>query len=175
MFSATFAVNPASGRASWQAAFLCGDRAPRPRVEVLDLDEAAFRAGSVPPRLAGYLRVPFGRGPCRAARPYRHRGDDAALAGIAAQVMEQVPSGALCVLGPGTTVRGIAAAMGVPKTLTGVDVVRDGQLLAADVGEAVLVRFGLVEPLTIVLTPIGGQGFLLGVATPRSGRGCWST
>jgi len=168
VYSATFAINPARA-GELAGSFLCGGRAPLHECEVLDLDEEAYRLGHVTPRLAGYLRVPFRAGAIQAGKTPSAPGDGAALAGIAAQVTEQIPRGALCVLGPGTTLRSIAVHMGVPKTLTGVDVVRDGKLIAADVGEATLVRLGQAEPLTIVLTPIGGQGFILGRGNPQVG------
>ena len=67
------------------------------------------------------------------------------------------------VLGPGTTVAAIAKEMMVAKTLLGVDVVRNGQIVASDVNE-----HGLLEVLKgaekaeLVMTPIGSQGFIFG-------------
>ncbi len=47
-------------------------------------------------------------------------------------------------------------------TLIGVDVVRDGELLHRDADEACLLEVVAQGPVRLVLTPIGGQGYLLG-------------
>jgi predicted polyphosphate/ATP-dependent NAD kinase len=70
------------------------------------------------------------------------------------------------VLGPGSTVRAIADRLGVAKTLVGVDVVEitttGAEVRVADAAEGDLLVVTRASPVTIVLTPIGGQGFLLG-------------
>jgi predicted polyphosphate/ATP-dependent NAD kinase len=81
--------------------------------------------------------------------------------------------GVLYIVGPGTTTRAIAEELGLPKTLLGVDVVikREGgegekaRLLAADANEALLLALldeGDERRAKIVVTPIGGQGYLFG-------------
>jgi predicted polyphosphate/ATP-dependent NAD kinase len=55
-------------------------------------------------------------------------------------------------------------ALNLPNTLLGVDVVRDGRLLAADANEACLLQL-LAEapgPAHILVTAIGGQGHVFG-------------
>jgi predicted polyphosphate/ATP-dependent NAD kinase len=69
----------------------------------------------------------------------------------------------LYLIGPGTTTARILAALGLEATPLGVDAVRDGALLAADLDEAGILR--LLErhrEVTLILGVIGGQGFLLG-------------
>jgi predicted polyphosphate/ATP-dependent NAD kinase len=54
--------------------------------------------------------------------------------------------------------------LGLPNTLLGVDVVRDGELLAADADESTLLEI-LREgqaPATLIVTVIGGQGHVFG-------------
>jgi len=43
-----------------------------------------------------------------------------------------------------------------------VDVVRDGEIVAADVGESELLELLRGAQARIIVTPIGGQGFILG-------------
>ncbi len=173
VYSAAFTVNPARA-GQLAAAFLAGPGVPVREVEVLDLDEAAYREGRVSPRLAGYLRVPYREGAVQGGKVPSPPGEDAALAGIAAQVLDDLPAGTACVLGPGTTLRAVARRLGVPKTLTGVDVAevgagQAGRLLAADVSEADLLRLAQARPLALVVTPIGGQGFIFGRGDPQIG------
>ena len=71
--------------------------------------------------------------------------------------------GRLYVVGPGTTTRAIFRHLGLPKTLLGVDVLQDGRVVAADVNAPQLERM-ITEttPAAIIVTPVGGQGFLFG-------------
>ena len=83
-----------------------------------------------------------------------------------------MPPAPLYLLGPGTTTRAIVEALGQPKTLLGVDAVRDRKLVGVDLSEAQIValldRYGGGEPdgpapqARIVITVIGGQGHIFG-------------
>jgi len=130
--------------------------------EVLDLDEEAYRVGDVAPRLYGYLRVPVAPRHVQNRKAPSPASEAAQLDAIAADVIEQMRPGCLYVLGPGTTTRAIATRLGVTKTLVGVDVVKDGALAARDVSEAELTRLVGESDARIVVSPIGGQGFLFG-------------
>ena len=54
-------------------------------------------------------------------------------------VSEEVATGILYMLGPGTTIKPIADRMGVEKTLLGVDVVEDCKLVIKDANERQLI------------------------------------
>jgi predicted polyphosphate/ATP-dependent NAD kinase len=75
------------------------------------------------------------------------------------------------VLGPGSTVAAVARALGLPKTLVGVDVAAfeagaSGEpratITAMDAGENEVRAAVGDQPVSIIVTPIGGQGFLFG-------------
>ena len=155
------------------AAFLTASPARRRTglAEVLDLDEDAYRRGEIAPRLFGELLVPADDRRLQARKEPSPLSEGAAAAGVAAGVARQLAPGCRCVLGPGSTVRAIAARLGVPKTLVGVDVVdvagrtttaSAARLVATDVGAAELERLVAGAPAVLVVTPIGGQGFILG-------------
>ena len=55
-----------------------------------------------------------------------------------------------------------AEQLGFPKTLVGVDIITHNELLAADVGERQILEMLEHRPLGLIITPTGGQGFLLG-------------
>jgi predicted polyphosphate/ATP-dependent NAD kinase len=88
------------------------------------------------------------------------------VAGIAADVVDGFEVGRGYILGPGTTTRAIAREAGIAKTLIGVDALlwtdAGGQLLLADARADQLEALVRRQPSSIVLTPIGGQGSLLG-------------
>jgi NAD+ kinase len=81
--------------------------------------------------------------------------------GLADRVAERVEPGVTYVLGPGSTVGTIKEKLGIDGSPLGVDVYRDGQVLAADAAEADILD-NLGEDNVIVVTPIGGQGFIFG-------------
>lgn len=162
--SAVFATSPAAaGRLA--AAYLASTARRTTEREVLDLDEDAYRRGEVVPRMHGYLRVPISR-LVQARKAPSPASEAGAAAGIAADIVEGLIPGHCYVLGPGTTVRSIATALGVRKTLVGVDVVTvtplGPELMVSDVGESELRKALAGRQVSIIVTPIGGQGFLFG-------------
>jgi predicted polyphosphate/ATP-dependent NAD kinase len=163
--SAVFAVNPRSA-GELAADFARGRGGGLREAEVVDLDEAAYRAGTVATCLHGYLRVPARRRLMQNQKAPSPASEAVAVQAIAVEVVDAMSLGCLYVLGPGTTTRAIAARLGVPKTLVGVDVVArtaaGGELLAADVAERQLLALAEGRLARIVVTPIGGQGFLFG-------------
>jgi predicted polyphosphate/ATP-dependent NAD kinase len=52
--------------------------------------------------------------------------------------------------------------LGLEKTLLGVDVVREGRCLLADADEPALLEIAGETDAGIVVTPVGGQGFVFG-------------
>lgn len=160
--SAVYATTPAAA-GDLAALYLGAERSMRLReAEVMDIDEEAFRADRVSARLYGYLLVPYERALLQGAKAGGVAGDEAALAGIASDVINGMEPGTLYVLGPGTTTRKIAELLRLPKTLLGVDVVRDRELVAADVDERRLLELVRSAPARIVVTVIGGQGHIFG-------------
>lgn len=169
--SAVYATSPA--HAGELAALYLEDQVSGLReAEVMDIDEEAFRQGSLSARLYGYLRVPY-RASLIQSQKVPTSGEEESMAEIAADVVAKLEAGALYILAPGTTTRAIARELGVEKTLLGVDVVRatgdpenPAELVVADANEAGLLR--LLDALEegqgarIVVTPIGGQGYIFG-------------
>jgi predicted polyphosphate/ATP-dependent NAD kinase len=159
--SAVFARHPRAA-AELVVRFLDGPPMPCREAEVMDIDEDAARAGRVSARLYGYLRVPREPSLVQGLKAASSRGD-ASLAGIASDVVERMQPDRLYILGPGTTTRAITTRLGLPKTLLGVDVVRDGRVVASDANERDLLRLlAGGSPATVVVTPIGGQGYIFG-------------
>lgn len=162
MHSAVFALTPR--RAGELArALVEGRSVPVADAEVADLDEDALREGSIAPRLHGFLRVPVAPRLVQSAKARSGPGEAAAQASIAAFAVEHLlrPE-RLCLVGPGTTTGAVLQALGLPKVPLGVDVLRGTELVAADADEATLLRLVGDGPATVLVTPVGGQGFVLG-------------
>ena len=126
--------------------------------EVLDAADAAgeseFFAIAMVPRVPDQLqRGKAAPGP----------SDDVALAGLCVEIARELESGRTYLFGPGTTTERILRALGLEGTPLGVDAVRNGRLLAADLDEeGLLSLLADGSKATLVLGVIGGQGFLLG-------------
>ncbi|GAB4316417.1 MAG: ATP-NAD kinase family protein [Promethearchaeota archaeon] len=160
--SSVFAVNPQAA-ATLTREFLWSGL-PTREAEVVDLDEDAFRNDRVESRLYGYLRVPHAPMFVQATKMASPAtlNEQTNQKAAARFVVEDMEPGIYYFLGPGTTTRAIAREMGVKKTLLGVDVVRDGRLVASDVGEKELLEFCERGPCKIVVTAIGAQGVVFG-------------
>jgi predicted polyphosphate/ATP-dependent NAD kinase len=160
--SPVYAIHPrAAGELA--ARLVRGERLAFREAEVIDLDEEAYRSGRVATRLYGYLKVPSARQFVQNAKSASPASEQEAAREIAAFVVGQMQPGVIYIIGPGTTTRAIAACLGLDKTLLGVDVFRDKTLLARDVNEAQLLEILARYPgRKIIVTPIGGQGYLFG-------------
>ena len=162
MHSGVFATSP--GEAGRLALAVCRGRVRGVRDgEVMDIDEEAFRQGRVDARLYGYLRVPDEPSGLQAVKTGQARQDEI-LAGIAQDLAERIAADRerLWLIGPGSTTAAIMQRLGLRGTLLGVDAVLDGSMLLADAGERDLLELLAGRPASIVLTVIGGQGYLLG-------------
>ncbi|MFJ9948485.1 ATP-NAD kinase family protein [Kitasatospora sp. NPDC091207] len=130
--------------------------------EVVDLDEAAHRSGPVGVRLYGTLRVPAARARLSGRKTGASVEPPGSAESIARAVVAAMLPGAAYALGPGATTLAVGRALGLELTPLGVDVVRDGALLASDVTEHRLLTLAMSQVTYGVLSVIGGQGFLIG-------------
>ena len=159
--SAVYATHPKSA-GELAAMYLRGQATDLREAEVMDIDEDAVRQGVVSAKLYGYLKIPFQRMLVQSLKSASPPGERLAADAIACAVIDEMAEDRLYIIGPGTTTRAIASRLGLPKTLIGVDVVLNRQLLAADVGERRLLELLEGHRAKIVITPIGGQGYLFG-------------
>ena len=177
--SAAFAITP---RAAGQLAalFLGGQVTALRDAEVMDIDEDAFRAGRVSAALYGVLRVPADALRTQSMKAGRTESEPSAQGQIAYRLVDEMVPGAVSIIGPGTTTFAVKEHLGIAGTLLGVDVVRDGRLVASDVSEGRLLEILAAEPADpagpanaagpaepdrrpqILVTIIGGQGYILG-------------
>lgn len=168
--SAVYATNPASA-GSLAALYLQGRVSSLQEAEVMDIDEEAFRSGTVSAKLYGYLRIPFRTSLVQSQKMASIGGGS--LAAIAEDIVERMEPNCLYLVGPGTTTRAITDELLMTKTLLGVDVVRvadggqtsesRGEPVLADANEGQLLRLLAGKTRAkIIVTLIGGQGFIFG-------------
>jgi predicted polyphosphate/ATP-dependent NAD kinase len=125
--------------------------------EVLDAPDASLESD-----LFAIARVPHVPGRLQQGKATATAGD-AELTALCEEIARELEPGRVYLLGPGTTTGRILDALGLTGTPLGVDAVRDGALLEADLDEEGILRLlGDGVEATLVLGVIGGQGFLLG-------------
>jgi predicted polyphosphate/ATP-dependent NAD kinase len=162
MHSAIFAVNPqAAARVAMQ--FLWSGL-PIREAEVMDVNENEFRKGRLSAELYGYMLSPF--------EPHLIQGNKMASpmtenelenqAAIAVYVIEEMQPDVLYILAPGTTTRTVADLLDQKKTLLGVDLLKNKKIVASDVNEQQILQCLQGNTSHIIVTPIGGQGFIFG-------------
>lgn len=162
MHSAVFGTSPENA-GHLAGLFLARSPAATLReAEVMDLDEEAIREDRLSARLYGYAVSPFERRLVQNAKSGAQAGSERDLDAAARQLANTMQAGCLYILGPGTTTRRVADALGLPSTLLGVDVILDGQLIGADVDEHALLHFMGNHEARIVVSVLGGQGSLFG-------------
>jgi predicted polyphosphate/ATP-dependent NAD kinase len=132
--------------------------------EVRDIDEVAFREGRVQARYYGNLLVPEEGQFMQHVKSGGREVESLVLEDIAATLIENMEDDCLYIIGPGSTTRGLMDALGLENTLLGVDLIKNQQLLALDVTAAEIEQAitEVAGRARIVITPIGGQGHLLG-------------
>lgn len=129
--------------------------------DVMDIDEVAFRSGRVRAKQYGAMRVPAELHYVQSVKNGAKESEELVLADIAAHVIEQMDE-ALFVMGSGSTVAAIMEELGLDNTLLGVDLVKEQELLNADMTADRLLAAIEDNNTKLVITLIGGQGHIFG-------------
>ncbi len=131
--------------------------------DVMDVNEALFRENKVHAILYGQLMVPHKIGLIQGGKVSSSVSSPDEYSSISDELEEEKNIlQDFVVLGTGSTVYHVMKELGIEKTLLGIDIIEDGKILAKDVDEETLFQFSKGKHIKILLTPIGGQGFLLG-------------
>ncbi|MBN1358851.1 ATP-NAD kinase family protein [Candidatus Bathyarchaeota archaeon] len=170
MHSAVFAFNPQAA-ARVVIRFLY-ETLPVREAEVMDVDEQAFRAGSLSAELYGYVLAPYEphliqvnkiASPMTASELRNH-------AAIGVYIIENMKPDVVYIIGPGTTTRTIGDLLDAKKTLLGVDLFCNKKIVANDVNEKQILEEIEEKTAQVIVTPIGGQGFIFGRGNQQISR-----
>jgi predicted polyphosphate/ATP-dependent NAD kinase len=160
MYSGVFTTTPRAAGELLRR-FVSGEASVAER-EVMDIDEEAYREGYLSAELKGYARTPFIASLVMNEKSAVHTVDeDLIKESIADRVVEEMKEDALYIIGPGSTTASVLAVLGLEKTILGVDLVRNKELVAKDVDEQGILAEMRAENY-IVLSPLGGMGSILG-------------
>lgn len=159
--SPVYAVRPEAAGAlalSWLKGACCQTR----EAEVVDIDEAAYREGRVNTSLYGYLQVPYERRFLQNSKAPSPLSEYSQQVNIAREMLDQMRPGVYYLIGPGSTTQTLMDVLKLHNTLIGVDLICDRQLVQSDLCEADILARMEERETHLILTPTGGQGFLLG-------------
>jgi len=163
MFSSVFALNPKA--AAKIVDMFIEETTDTLEKEVLDIDEDAFRDNRLDSKLYGYLVVPKIQNLIQNAKDSSKVGRtiDENKYEIAQQIIETMEEDILYLLGPGTTVKSITDQLNLVKSLLGVDAIYYKSLVGEDLNESGIIELlDKYQKAKIIVTPIGGQGFVFG-------------
>jgi len=162
MHSAVFAVDPKA--AARIASRFLRKQLPLWEAEVMDIDEEAFRQGRVSARLHGYLLTPYEPNLIQGAKisSPMTESDVRNQAAIAIYVIETMKPDVVYIISAGTTTRIIGDLLDEKKTLLGMDLFCNKKIIAKDVNEKQILEAIKDKTVRIIVTPIGGQGFIFG-------------
>ena len=164
MHSGCFAASPKAA-AEVLSAWLDGDLLLA-GTEVLDLDEERYRQGEWVVQLYAEAMTPASpRWMQGSKQRIEASGEEDTTEGLADHIRELVISeDGLVIWGSGGTLRAIAEMNGFQPTNLGIDATLGNEQVGTDLDETGLLEIlsSHTGPVTLLLSPMGGQGFLIG-------------
>ena len=163
MHSAIFA---ATARAAGEVArrFLLADDREALLGDAEIMDRVMMNGGenNLSPELFGLVRIPRLTFLVPGAKASIPVSESAALAGAVRRACELIAGERISLIGPGSTMQALKRRLGFEGTPLGVDAVKNGRCLAQDVNEQDILGLIAGQPARIVVSVVGGQGFLFG-------------
>lgn len=130
--------------------------------EVVDLDEEAYRSDKMATRLYGYMKIPLAPRLTQGVKCRSNTSDQDVQRAIANHVVRNMEDECYYLMGPGSTTRAVMEKLNLPNTLLGVDLIKNKKLIGSDLSEAEIVKLIDNSRTKVIVTPIGGQGFIFG-------------
>ena len=159
--SGVYAITPkAAGRVVEM--LVKGDLVTLGDADVMDIDEEAFRQGTVKAKRYGEMQVPSEVRYMQAVKNGGKETDELVLVDIAAYVVSEMDEDTFYIMGSGSTVAAVMEEIGLENTLLGVDLVKDQTLIAQDLTAAQLLEHTQGQKTKSAITLIGGQGHIFG-------------
>jgi len=159
--SAVFGRNPAlAGETA--ALWVKGGIANTIQAEVMDINEADYRREVLSAKLYGYLCIPAERKRLQRLKCGSAGREQHAQEAIAHDLAERLQPDRLYLVGAGSTTRPLMQLLGLAGSLLGVDAVKNGQLIGRDLTEREILDLLAAESASLIVTPIGGQGYVFG-------------
>ena len=163
MHSATFAATPRAAGEVARRYLLAADREALLRdAEILDREASPATRGRLSPKLYGMVRTPCLSFLVPSAKSSGGPSEPAALQSAVHRGVELAADKRIALIGPGSTMQQVKRELGFEGTLLGVDAAAEGRCLAKDLSERDILDLLRGRPARILLSVVGGQGFLFG-------------
>jgi predicted polyphosphate/ATP-dependent NAD kinase len=132
--------------------------------EVMDVDEESFRAGRVSARLFSIVLVPDSSDSLQPRKSPTDQSTEAdEIEEIAEYFAQNIDPETLYLLGTGSTVGAISRKLGIERSDLAVNAIVGGRQVGQNLSEKdILALVDKHRKAKIVVTPIGGQGFVFG-------------
>ncbi len=129
------------------------------RLDVVDAEEKAMMEGKQLLEVKGALLVPASSHMMIEAKREYESTD---IMGAVEYIIEKMEPGTSYIISTGSTCKAIVSELGFETPYYGVDVVRDRELIRENADSGFLSEYSAANRCILVLTPIGGQGFIIG-------------
>ncbi len=160
MYSGVFATSPET------AGHLACDSIEKSHdtelVEVMDIDESAYRAGQLSAELFGYARCPRSANRLQGPKARGQLTHYSAVRSAAAELARNLQPGQIYLVGPGTSAKAILDVLEIEGTLLGVDALSDRTLIGRDLSATEVRAVTKSRSVCLILGVVGGQGYVLG-------------
>lgn len=167
MYSSVFAINVEQAAEFVNEISLSGDFETT-KGEVVDIDEDMYRSGILEAKLFGELYIPISE---RIVGVSKAEYSESGTEGIVEYIIDNMKVDRCYIIGPGSTCKSILKELGYNTNILGFDLLKNKKLMGEDVGENRIYESASTSPVTLIISPIGGQGFVLGRGNKQiSGR-----
>lgn len=159
--SPVYAINPKAG-GTLALRYINNEVKSTVEKEVLDLDENMYRSGRVNTALYGYLKVPREKNFMQNKKAPTPLSEEASQKAIGLYITDNMQEDIVYIIGPGTTTRAIMDTLNLQNTLLGVDIFKNKKIIKNDANESEILKAINNQKSKLIITPTGGQGYLLG-------------
>lgn len=161
IYSPVFAITPeAAGRMAYD--YLSESIMGLVEKEVIDIEETAFRRDEIVTEVYGYLTVLNDQVHLQNLKSPTPQDGASAQVSAALQVIDEMVDDVYYIVGSGSTTSRVMEELGLSGTQLGVDIIKNRQLIAKDVSESEILAIIGDQPVKLIVTPMGGQGYLFG-------------
>lgn len=161
IYSPVFAITPeAAGRMAYD--YLSESIMGLVEKEVIDIEETAFRRDEIVTEVYGYLTVLNDQVHLQNLKSPTPQDGASAQVSAALQVIDEMVDDVYYIVGSGSTTSRVMEELGLSGTQLGVDIIKNRQLIAKDVSEREILAIIGDQPVKLIVTPMGGQGYLFG-------------
>jgi len=161
VYSSVFSTSPKTG-GELALKFLRGEINDIIEAEVLDIDEDSFREGRLSVKLYGYLKIPYDSSYIPGGKVPSSHSESYDREAIAAELLDIIENDVIYLIGPGSTTKEVMKLLNLDFSPLGVDAILNGKLLGKDLNERQIIYLISGRKAKVVVTPIGGQGYVFG-------------